>query len=160
MRKSITWWTTSSAPWQLEIPLLQQTGVRGLLVIAHSLVGLAIIISGLSWWIKLILLAAVCWLLFYHWQHWVLGVNHSPKQLNYSAAQGWTITLLNNEQIPVVFAAPLWLSQWISLLRVVELDESGKKAMRRFSLILFPQLNNKENYRRLLVLLRFPQRAN
>lgn len=156
MRKSITWWTTSSVPWQIELPLLQQIGMRELLFGIHGLVCLAVLISGLSGWIKIILLLCVSGLFYYHWHRWFLGVNHSPRQLTYHAGQGWRITLLNNENISVVFPAPLWLSPWVSLLRVIELDERGEKALRRFSLIVFPQKNHQKDYRRMLVLLRFP----
>jgi len=131
--------------------------MREVFIFMHALACVAILISGLAAWLKIIAIAAVGWLFYYHWQHWFIGLGRSPKKLSYSSTQAWHLTLCNDEKFPVVFCMPIWLSQWVSLLRVAELDDLGGKTVRRFSLIIFPQKNTQEEYRRMLVLLRFPQ---
>ena len=157
MRKSIIWWATSSVPWPLEFSLLRQRGVAWMLSLSHGLAAWAIIDAGLSLWIKMVLLALVCGLLFYHWRCWFVGVENSVAKLTYTSAQSWSVTLLNGEKIPVVFTSPFWLTPWVSLLRVVQLDEAHKKSIRKFYLIIFPGSAYTDDYRRLLMLLNFPR---
>ncbi len=153
MRNSKQWLTTYSVAWPLNLPLIGARGIQVLLWFSHGLASLGVLCSGIGWLLKLLCISMVIGSFYFHWRRWVVGTSKQPHRLIHQPLQGWLLQV-GQLRHSVVFDSPIWLMPWFCLLSVGVIDQSQMRIVQKFTLILFPQAANREDYRRLLMLLR------